>query len=159
MELLYRGSEHGFRAAAFHEKCGEAENTLTLVRTEFGKTIAAFTPYKWHSVPNYQFVSNPAGGSFILALDLKEKLIPVETTKLICNNSGWGPGFGGVNGYDMVIGDQCNNNNNSWAGCIFTYNTADRKYQNNQQAYAALSGATNGHKFRVAEYEVFRVVR
>jgi hypothetical protein len=100
MELLYRGSEHGFRAAAFHEKCGDVENTLTLVRTEFGKTIAAFTPYKWHSVPDNQFVSNPAGGSFILALDLKEKLIPVETTYLIKIDSGYGPIFGG--GCDMV---------------------------------------------------------
>lgn len=33
MELLYRGSENGFRAAAFHDKCGEVENTLTLVLT------------------------------------------------------------------------------------------------------------------------------
>jgi hypothetical protein len=130
MELLYRGSEHGFRAAAFHEKCGEAENTLTLVRTEFGKTIAAFTPYKWHSVPNDQFVSNPAGGSFILALDLKEKLIPVETTQLIYNYPNNGPTFGG--GCDVYISDQCNSNSSSHAGLISTYNTADRKYKCNQ---------------------------
>jgi hypothetical protein len=33
MELLYRGSENKFSAAAFHAKCGDVENTLTLIRT------------------------------------------------------------------------------------------------------------------------------
>ena len=59
----------------------------------------------------------------------------------------------------MAIADQCNSNSNSYAGYISTYNTADRKYQNNQQAYAAFSGATDSYYFRVTEYEVFRVVR
>lgn len=69
--LLYRGSENNFRAPAFHEKCGDKENTLTIVRTGYGKTIAAFTPYKWHSVPDWQYVGNPKGGCFILSLDNK----------------------------------------------------------------------------------------
>jgi hypothetical protein len=80
--------------------------------------------------PRRKVRQNPAGGSFILALDLKEKLIPVETTYLIKNRSGYGPIFGG--GCDMVIADQCNSNSKSWAGCISTYNTADRKYKDNQ---------------------------
>ena len=50
--LLYRASENNFSAATFHKKCGDRPNTLTIVKTEFGKTVAAFTPYAWHSVPN-----------------------------------------------------------------------------------------------------------
>jgi len=31
--LIFRASEHGFRAEAFHEKCNNIMDTLTLVRT------------------------------------------------------------------------------------------------------------------------------
>ena len=55
--LLFRASENNFSAKAFHQKCGDKANTLTIVRTEFGKTIAAFTPYAWHSAPDCSFVS------------------------------------------------------------------------------------------------------
>lgn len=101
-----------------------------MVRTEHGKTIAAFTPYKWHSVPHGQYVSNPAGGSFIIALDQREKLILIDTTKVIYNNSSWGPLFGG--GCDMQIADECDSNTKSYAGNIQSYNTVDRKYKSNQ---------------------------
>lgn len=58
----------------------------------------------------------------------------------------------------MVICDECNNKNESWAGYISTYNTEDKKYERNQAAYTAISGATAGFKFRVVEYEVFEVI-
>lgn len=132
LKLIYRGSANGFKAADFHEKCGEVENTLTLVKNSHGKTFAAFNPYKWHSVQNNQWVSNTEGGSFILLLDLKERLIPMETTKLIFNYSSYGPCFGGINGCDMIIGDQCNITANSSIGYVSSYNTANQKYENNQ---------------------------
>jgi hypothetical protein len=101
-----------------------------LVKTEFGKTIAAFNPYKWHSIPDGKSGGNHAGGSFILALDLQEKLIPINTAHLVSNVPSYGPVFG--SGCDMAIGDQCNSNSNSQAGLISTYNTADLKYKHNQ---------------------------
>lgn len=33
LKLLYRASENAFSAGAFHEKCDNNEDTLTLVRT------------------------------------------------------------------------------------------------------------------------------
>jgi hypothetical protein len=95
------------------------------------------------------------GGCFILALDLKEKLVPVNRNHLICNNLDYGPWFGDN---DMVY-DQCDIFESSFAGLISSYNTEDRKYQNNWEAYKSISGATESYKFKVPEYEVFRVIR
>ena len=47
-KLLYRASEHNFSGEVFHEKCDEVADTLTLVYTEFGKTIAGYSRYKWN---------------------------------------------------------------------------------------------------------------
>jgi lipopolysaccharide biosynthesis regulator YciM len=46
LEVMFRASEHGFSAAAFHAKCDDIEDTLTLVRTEFGRTLAGYSHYK-----------------------------------------------------------------------------------------------------------------
>mgnify|MGYP001954561276 CR=1 FL=1 len=43
MDLLFRASDHFFRASSFHAKCDNKANTVVLVRTEFGKTIGGFT--------------------------------------------------------------------------------------------------------------------
>ena len=59
VEKLFRASEHGFMAAAFHEKCNNINDTLILVRTEFGKTIGGFTHYPW--LPGSPGHTNDAG--------------------------------------------------------------------------------------------------
>jgi hypothetical protein len=50
IQLIFRASQHNFEAAAFHEHCDNIEDTLVLAKTEFGKTIAGFTHYKWNEV-------------------------------------------------------------------------------------------------------------
>ena len=94
------------------------------------KLLQGLLPTKWHSVTEGNYVNNPAGGSFILSFDLREKLIPIETTSLILNISSWGPLFGGGN--DMFVSDQCNINDNSGAGYISSYDLADQSLINNQ---------------------------
>ena len=49
VERLFRASEHGFTAADFHQRCDNKEDTLVLIRTEFGKTIGGYTHYPWES--------------------------------------------------------------------------------------------------------------
>ena len=49
VERLFRASEHGFSVASFHQKCDNQEDTLVLIRTEFGKTIGGYTHYPWTS--------------------------------------------------------------------------------------------------------------
>ena len=50
VKLLFRASEHNFSAKAFHQKCDNIEDTLVLIRTQFGKTIGGYTHYPWKSI-------------------------------------------------------------------------------------------------------------
>jgi hypothetical protein len=104
--LLFRASEHQFKAAKFHQYCDNIPDTVTFVRTEFGKTIAAYTPLKWGSLN--QYVADPSRRSFMLHLNLREKmtLIQGQEGKAICDNPNYGPIFGG--GCDVCITDSCN---------------------------------------------------
>jgi hypothetical protein len=54
---IFRASEHDFKAAAFHERCDDLENTFMLVKTQFGKTIGGFTKYKWNAA-NQDYVKD-----------------------------------------------------------------------------------------------------
>ena len=74
VERIFRASEHNFKAAAFHKYCDNKEDTLMLVRTEFGKTIGGYTHYPWTS--NNTSVNDPGCKAFIFSLDMKEKFVP-----------------------------------------------------------------------------------
>jgi hypothetical protein len=47
LELLFRASEHGFDAQKFHQSCDNIQDTVTLVRTSKGKTIAGYSHREW----------------------------------------------------------------------------------------------------------------
>lgn len=70
MELIFRASEHGFNAREFHKVCDSVEDTFVLLRTEFGKTLAAYTHYKWGQVSHGQYVDDSDKRAFLLQLDL-----------------------------------------------------------------------------------------
>ena len=110
LKLLYRGSDNEFSAKAFHQKCDSIRNTLTIVKTEFGTTIAAFTEYSWNS--KNAWVSNEGKNAFLLSLDLKEKYNAQNVDKLIYGDPKNGPIFG--EGIDLHISDECNRNHASF---------------------------------------------
>jgi hypothetical protein len=117
LELMFRASDHGFSAKAFHAKCDNIEDTLTLVRTEFGRTIAGYTNYKWNAVRGY--VRDEGRRAFLLSFDHAEKYVPQQEKNLIYCQSGNGPIFGR---YDLVIADGCNTNSDSYACFPYSYN-------------------------------------
>ena len=47
INLLYKASVDSDRAAAFHEKCDQAQNTIVLVETKDGKRFGGFTTCSW----------------------------------------------------------------------------------------------------------------
>ena len=108
VELLFRASEHGFSAKAFHRKCDNQEDILVHVRTEFGKTIGGYTHHPWKSVNSGEWVNNSGRRAFLFSLDMREKFVPQGDDCLIYRHSDLGPVFGG--GYDICISDGCNSN-------------------------------------------------
>jgi hypothetical protein len=103
-------------------------------------------------------VADPSRLTFLLQLDLKEKMTLIQGKEkyTIYDDLSYGPVFGG--GYDICIADNCNSNMDSHAYFPVSYNCGF-KYQNNQESWTAFCGATKGKNFRVIEYEVFQVIK
>ena len=76
-QLLYRASEDGFGAKEFHKHCDNISDTFVLIRTEFGRTIAGYTHYKWNHVKN-GWIHDSSRKSFLLQLDLRQRLNPIS---------------------------------------------------------------------------------
>ena len=156
LKLLFRASDHEFKAAAFHQKCDNIANTLVVIRTQFEKTIAGFTPYPWNQTIS-AWVNDSGRKSFLLQLDLLQKMVPNHDNYLIYCGTSYGPIFG--DGHDIVISDSCNTNNNSNSNFPHRYNiTGPNPYTNGQPSYTAFSGATANYNYKVTQYEVFQVI-
>ena len=67
IKRIFKASEHQFKALAFHQACDGKNDTLVLVRTEFGKTIGGYTYYPWNS--SNTSVNDSQLRSFIFSLD------------------------------------------------------------------------------------------
>ena len=152
IELLFRASEHNFSAEAFHKKCDKVSSTLVLVRTEFDKTIGGFNPGRWYSRVRGNFMPDFSNKAFIFSLDLKEKFALKDSSEAFSCGQDMGPGFG----QDIQITDQCFNSKKSHSWFPSAYDGKD-KYQSNQVSHTAFCGNPHGYKFRVIDYEVFRV--
>ena len=46
---MYRGSENGFAAEVFHNKCDNMGPTLIIVKSEHSKIFGGFTDINWTS--------------------------------------------------------------------------------------------------------------
>ena len=150
LQLLFRASEHQFKAKAFHEHCDGVADTFVIARTNFGKTIAGFTRHKWDSTSKW--VKGEAKGTFLLQVDLMRKMVHQNGVVISCF-AGNGPVFG----YDFQIKDNCNTVKNC-AGFPSSYNVeGPNKYSQCKETYRAFTGAAGYRNFRIVEYEVFRV--
>ena len=130
LQLLYRASDHGFKVDAFHAACDTVNDTLVLLRTEAGKTIGGYSLYRWGHKEDLALKKiNTRGGTyvidanrrtFLLQLDLLQKLIPLKDSWLIFCHNKFGPVFG--EGVDLWIGDNCNSGYKSGCRVGETYN-------------------------------------
>jgi hypothetical protein len=124
LALMFRASEHDFSAKAFHAHCDNTEDTLTLVRTEFGRALAGYSHYTWNAVSK-GYVHDEGRRAFLLSFNQAEKYVPQGGGRqnLIYCSSSYGPTFGGTifgeppifGGCDLAIADGCNANSKSYA--------------------------------------------
>ena len=155
MEPIFRASQHGFKASDFHSRCDNIENTLVLLRNEYGKTLGGYTPVKWNAASSTH-AADPSLSSFIFSVDLKEKFVNTDEDKLMYCGSYLGPTFGG--GHDIYIADKCNSNNNSYTNFPSSYNRGSgEKLVRDQSSWLMFAGVPSGYKMRIVEYEVFHV--
>ena len=156
LSLIFKASEHDYRAYFFHYFCDNTPHTFTLIKTEFGNVIAGYTPLAWNSSSYYSH--DVEGLSFLLSLDMMKKMEIVDRKKAILCSTGDGPIFG--QGYDICIRDQCNLQNEAnpcYANFPESYNHSSKYKMKVQKTWSEFCGAVNGCKFRVLEYEVYRI--
>jgi hypothetical protein len=151
IELLWRGSSHGFGAADFHRRCNGKENTLTVIADTTGNIFGGYTPVKWDSSNTSK--GDPSLKSFLFTLKgpfgsrgRKFPLRPDKKHEAIKCDSASGPSF-----FDIFVSDYCNSNTDSWTdefGLRYTNDTG-------MKGGTFLIGA---NYFQVKEIEVFEIV-
>ena len=103
---LFRGTQDGQTAEAFHAKCDSKGCTLTVIETTCGKVIGGYSNTAWSSTLGYK-VANKA---FLFALSgdgvsspCKMKLKDANDARAINCDISFGPIFGNDNGCDMYV--------------------------------------------------------
>ena len=146
-DILFRGTDHGFNATKFHELCGNKQNTLTVVRTEYKKTIFAFSVMAWNAATN-NYAADASNKSCIIWLHPRTKLTHQSSgnNAILCN-SGYGPTFG--TGHDLwITGD------NIYTAFPVSYNNGSYGAQS-QINYTLMLGAPHTNSCKILEYEVY----
>jgi hypothetical protein len=147
LKLIFRASEHGFRASEFHRICDGKEPTITLVKAENGRMEAAYSDSSWE-YNEFEWVMNPRG--FVASIaENPAALLGYSLQKYALNRGAhvvnsflnWGPYFG----YDFYISNRCHENEYSFSILGYGYG---------QERVDLLVCEGN---FRVLEYEVFQV--
>jgi hypothetical protein len=158
--LLWRGSRDGFRARAFHSRCDDHANTLTVILDTPGNVFGGFTPVKWESresngtsgKENKCWKADDSLRSFVFTLKNPHN-IPArrfalqaeEKWQAIWCDYRWGPCFGN----DIAVCDDCNAPTNCFTSLGTTYTT--------DSGLDGVTVFTGSRNFRVKEIEVFEI--
>jgi hypothetical protein len=158
--LLWRGGRDGFGVRAFHSRCDEHANTLTVILDTDGNIFGGFTPVKWESRrwngktgrENNARTADPSLKSFLFTLKNPHN-VPARRFALKTENgdiaifcgSGWGPRFG-----DIHVHDNANANRDNYTKYFGT------RYAND----TGLDGKTfftGSEHYQVKEIEMFEI--
>jgi hypothetical protein len=109
--LLYRASRDGFTSEAFHAKCDNKSNTLTIIKSSNGNIFGGYTEAAWASNGSWTSYKE----NFVFSLLNKDnqavKLKASAEKSGISRNTNYGPVFGCQGaGCDIFI---CSNSNSS----------------------------------------------
>ena len=145
LELIYRGSDHGFTASSFHNHCDGKSNTLTLILSEHGNVFGGYTKIPWSSNTGWHTDSD----SFVFILRSKNNDQPIVYDidnkwlfTAVYHEQDWCSVFGYC-GYAICIHDNCNKNDDSFSVHSETFKTPK-----------TLAGKP---QFQVIEYEMFQI--
>jgi hypothetical protein len=145
LTLLYRASEHDFRASEFHRLCDRKGPTITLVRAVNGRMAAAYNGESWG-----QFGDLPNPRGFLASIDegytLQNHL--ANNRARVFTYPDLGPFFG--NG--LSIADICHENERSFSLLVPQWGYG--KVGKEEVEPSFLFGVED---FKVLEYEVFHV--
>jgi hypothetical protein len=148
--LIYRGSDDGFGASNFHNKCDGIGNIVTVILTSTGCIFGGFTPVVWESPHGYK--PDSTNQSFLFRIKDSRNSAPRKfalsnPSQAINYNASYGARFG--SGANIAVADCCNQNTNSYPN-LGNSSVNDTGIDGRQ----VFTGAYN---FTVKEIEVFKI--
>ena len=136
--LIYKASVDGDDSVTFHRKCDNQGSTVTIIRTDNGRTFGGFTKFNWdYNIHETQDKCEDRN-CFIFSLDTREKIIEFDSFHFPSYKD-CGPCFLGNSSGNptLLISNGCQRNNGS---------------------FIAFGRMNNGSQnFTVVDYEVFTV--
>ena len=168
LNLLYRGSEHEFSAAKFHELCDDKGPTFTFICSQFGNVFGGYTNISWRSDDDGVYMKDDKAFLFLIRSNNSDKeceypkiykILDAKYAVYHCTEDG--PTFG--KGSDIFIMDKCDKEGNANEPASYSY---DNPTTSNSYDYAGtnLPGGESvfdtidgQYYFFVTEYEVFQL--
>ena len=154
--LLYKATRDGFEASAFHARCDNVANTVTVIVNNLNFVFGGFTAAQWGSSAVWMADSS----AFIFSLrrngGLTNFKLPIKSTDDFYKNAilGWsslGPIFGGGN--DIYICDRSNITTQSYSQ-IYSYIPPTYPYGSDYRSFLA-GGFLN---WLATEIEVYQLL-
>ena len=146
INLLFRASEHDFRAEEFHKHCDNRGGTVTIIHNEHDHVFGGYVSKSWSS--HYDQLGRLVDSSaflFMVRPSVRSFQFRENMNIGICNNRSYGPMFG--QGADIWIGDKSGPN-----GCGPVSFDFDPK-----ELCGNWSETQNWIHWNVKEYEVFAI--
>jgi hypothetical protein len=152
LELLYRASRDGFKAADFHGLCDNKGATVTVIRSKEGYVFGGYVDQSWNCSNGYVASSSAFLFSLVRPSSSVAMKLPLNGRynqyAMYCGSSR-GPVFG--SGHDIVVKDSANTNSHSFTSLGSSYTLPDGI----EDGTKFFTGASN---FQASEVEVYRVV-
>ena len=145
---------HGFSAKSFHNKCDQAEKTLTIIKTTENYIFGGYTEQNWSGKKVDKFDPNAFIFSFINKDKKPIKIKCAAQKEAIECNPLYGPTFG-VDCSDIYISNDSNLNRESFSYLGNSYKHPLYAYQSREQVYSFLAGK---HSFQTVEIEVYTAI-
>jgi len=153
MELIYRGTKDGMTNTAFHNKCDNKGETITLIKNDKGNIFGGYASISWTNNDNWY----SAPESFLFTLS---NIYNIEPTKFpskndqkeVRHNPSWGPCFG--RGCDIGVGGDIIKEG-GWSYFPETYQDILGK---GKSIFTGNSNNSN-NRFKIKEIEVFKIFK
>lgn len=99
--LCWRGSEHNFSVAKFHQRCNDKGASITIIKNTAHKVFGGYITKSWMSVGN--FVDDKEAFLFTTERNGLKINVTTEGTNAFYDAAHYGPTFG--SGFDLLLAD------------------------------------------------------
>ncbi|KAK8805921.1 hypothetical protein WA158_002577 [Blastocystis sp. Blastoise] len=156
-KLLFRASEHDWKASEFHKYCNNKGETVTIIKhighNNHINIFGGYTDQSWESRTSWKSYSK----EFLFTLSNEHGIPPTKYDYAIIDSSfgigcssSYGPVFG--YGHGIHISDQCHSNTNFYC---YAHSYSEVNTPQKSSLFVNTDDANSANMFTVEDYEVW----